>query len=291
MSEFGGLHLKDLPHDIMCCICLEPAKNAMETTCCAHLLCADCTAGIHKCPLCRVAECEFRDSVAMRRVINNMKVICDFCNVSTTLSCLSEHKFSCPEQEHTCHYSNCGITLKRAAMLSHLITEHGAETLQHNANAANDCEKVINTDRQTNTHNTALSSTVHVNGGSYQLPIATIEDHGILRRLGETGKYYCGRHVLECACCSCICGGTGNCNCVECMKCDLAARKLTKGWLVNNDGVVSIKSSRTLKYYCGRRIMLHDTRTDGHCGPNDGNNCPSCRILDDQYYTIYRNLV
>ena len=38
-------------------------------------------------------------------------------------------------------------------------------------------------------------------------------------------------------------------------------------------------------WYCGRKVMNHDkdckfnTDTDGYCGPNNGANCTSCRVL------------
>lgn len=46
-------------------------------------------------------------------------------------------------------------------------------------------------------------------------------------------------------------------------------------------------SRKTGLLYCGRRVMEnhnHPARsfTDGHCGPNDGANCPSCRTIKEQ---------
>lgn len=46
-------------------------------------------------------------------------------------------------------------------------------------------------------------------------------------------------------------------------------------------------SRQTGFLYCGRRVMAHHNHpatslTDGHCGPCDGGNCPSCRTIKEQ---------
>ena len=110
-------------------------------------------------------------------------------------------------------------------------------------------------------------------------------------RLGTTKKYYCGRK-LDCGCCSGICGPLSGCNCVNCMKLDLKSRNLSKGWLVNRDGVKAKKGS-TGHFYCGQHNLVGTPNCDGYCGPNNGPNCSACKKLDalTKAGGIYRCLI
>lgn len=100
----------------------------------------------------------------------------------------------------------------------------------------------------------------------------------------KTTKYYCGRKMGPCInrCCDGNCGPTSGCNCLSCMKLDIKKYNLPSGTLMNRQGVKSKKSQKTGKFYCGRKNMQGVKGCNGYCGPNDGPNCKSCKILDDE---------
>ena len=94
----------------------------------------------------------------------------------------------------------------------------------------------------------------------------------------------------RCSCCDGNCGPTNGCNCSLCMKLDVKARKLPKGWYVNRDGCSCRKSKETGHMYCGRLVMQNQQNCDGYCGPTNGPNCEPCRILHNQLTNRYRNV-
>lgn len=112
-------------------------------------------------------------------------------------------------------------------------------------------------------------------------PIATkTNEAGFTARLGSSGKYYCGKNLDPfCYCCDGFCGPTNGCNCNHCMKLDIEARRLPKGYLVNSEGATCRKGETGI-YYCGRKVMDGHPTCDGYCGPTNGPNCSSCERLD-----------
>jgi hypothetical protein len=69
------------------------------------------------------------------------------------------------------------------------------------------------------------------------------------------------------------------------MALDISKRHLPPGYLVNRQGAPARRNGG--KFYCGRMVMRNDPTTDGYCGPNDGNNCISCRRLDEHSQYVY----
>jgi hypothetical protein len=110
-------------------------------------------------------------------------------------------------------------------------------------------------------------------------------------KLGISGKYYCGRKLnIECS--NRFCVSTNGYNCANCMKLDIRSRNLTRGWLVNSDGVKAKKGSTGL-FYCGQYNLVGIAFCDGYCGPNNGPNCNSCKQLDSmtKMNGIYKDLI
>jgi hypothetical protein len=108
---------------------------------------------------------------------------------------------------------------------------------------------------------------------------------GRYARLGSTGKFYCGGELdgFRCSCCNGKCGVSNGCNCSGCMLLDVQKKQLPHGWLVNRDGASARRSGDgSEKFYCGRMVMTHDTRTDGYCGPTNGEQCVACQRLNEQ---------
>jgi hypothetical protein len=119
---------------------------------------------------------------------------------------------------------------------------------------------------------------------------ATRNISGRMARLGSSGKFYCSDQLDgdRCSCCDGRCGPSNGCNCAACMLLDVEKRELPFGWLVNREGA-SARCSRKNpeKFYCGRMVMKNNPSTDGYCGPTDGEQCNSCRVLDNQQYRRY----
>jgi hypothetical protein len=110
--------------------------------------------------------------------------------------------------------------------------------------------------------------------------------------LGSTGKFYCGGKLDgdPCTCCNGYCGPSSGCNCSGCMLLDVQKRKLSHGWLVNCEGASARCSLlEPTKFYCGRKVMTNDSRTDGYCGPTSGEQCSACEKLNEQQYERYHS--
>ena len=120
-----------------------------------------------------------------------------------------------------------------------------------------------------------------------EIIIGTTNSSDRLSRLGASGKFYCqGPLNTKCACCNGTCGPTNGCNCVACMELDVSSRCLPNGYLVNKEGRVS-KLAPNGNVYCGSKVMNGVPGCDGWCGPNNGPQCSSCRILQTQWNERY----
>ena len=113
-------------------------------------------------------------------------------------------------------------------------------------------------------------------------------------QLGTTGKYYCGKHLLDCRCCDGNCGPTNGCNCADCMQLDVSSRHLPPGQLVNREGRVSRRSSNG-HFYCGRtnyefrrHSQFGNSTQCGSEGP-DAVQCSSCKALEGPRYAAVRS--
>ena len=124
--------------------------------------------------------------------------------------------------------------------------------------------------------------------------IATVQNGaGRRARLGSSGKFYCGGRLdgSRCFCCNGYCGPSNGCNCSSCMLLDVQKRQLPRGWLVNCEGASARYTSETPGvFYCGRMVMQDNPRTDGYCGPTNGEPCPACRRLNQQQSDRYRRV-
>jgi hypothetical protein len=108
----------------------------------------------------------------------------------------------------------------------------------------------------------------------------TTNGAGRASRLGGSGKYYCGgRLETKCSCCDGYCGPDNGCNCLSCMKLDIASRQLQKGYLVNKEGRIARPSPSTQQFYCGSRVLVGKPGCDGYCGPTNGPACGACILL------------
>lgn len=112
--------------------------------------------------------------------------------------------------------------------------------------------------------------------------------------VGSTGKYYCGRRVLNCRCCDGHCGPTNGCNCPDCMQLDVSSSRLPPGHLVNREGRVSTLAFNG-HFYCGKFLetTMPNQLPPGRCAsphyrcsperPEWGQ-CRACAALDGTRY-------
>jgi len=49
--------------------------------------------------------------------------------------------------------------------------------------------------------------------------------------------------------------------------------------LVNKEGA-TCRKGETGNYYCGRACLKGIAFCDGYCGPTNGPNCPSCKLVN-----------
>lgn len=120
----------EIPHDLVCAICLLPARDPQQTTCdCGRIYCTVCLTTLRtisgRCPTCRQTLETFLDRASGRRV-KALKVMCSYrdhaCQWTGDLDSLEDHKTRCEYAEIQC-INNCGQTLLRGTLDAHL-SEH-----------------------------------------------------------------------------------------------------------------------------------------------------------------------
>ena len=246
-----------------CCICLDVAEEAVETDCCGQLFCDKCLAPLREkpCPQCRAKPLIVRPNKFARRAIANFTVPCpNGCSEIISQTAMTSHMESCEKKIYSCRGPKCEFTGNRKQYFDHLTSEHVRHLAKngHQIFAEIDGNELGEDWRQKSIE----QKSSFMNGAGY------------IARYGKTGKYYCGQKDRS----NFTCGpSTGN-NCVPCMKLDLEARGLSKGWLVNKSGAPTQLSSRG-KFHCGRRIGRIGG-IDPYCHPRHGGQCEDCAITD-----------
>ncbi|XP_055344526.1 uncharacterized protein LOC129592499 [Paramacrobiotus metropolitanus] len=246
-----------------CGICLELAVKAVESTCCHKIFCSQCVLRLRddRCPNCREDDFDSVDSHLARRIINDFPAHCHFCQAAVTRGNVDDHMAMCDDRMTQCTAPGFKYTGNPKGFIDHIAGSHSDQLLK-NAVAL------------------FMRSPVEGEDGD-RIRIRDNPDGNVARQ-GASGKYYCGKALNgNCRCCDGFCGPDNGCNCQACMKLDIAARCLPKGYLVNKEGATCRKGTTGL-YYCGRRVLVGKDDCDGHCGPTNGPNCSACKMLDVQ---------
>lgn len=313
---------KNLTLSLTCAICLDIASvdNVVETCCCHQLYCLPCIDTVKECPTCRQVDVKTVPAYFARRLIGDLVVACPNtgCSAKITRADLAKHLSNyCQFTNVTCPDSQCkNLKCTRKCFLEHLITEHEQLLLDNFSKLWQKQEtfgtgSVIRTENEsTSEYRSYLESLEFFKKKHFYLDVVqaaptansadsiTFDDRieetrnifGRGARLGSTGKFYCTGRLdgFRCSCCNGQCGPTNGCNCSGCMLLDVQKRKLSRGWLVNSDGASARCSpEEPTKFYCGRRVMTHDRRTNGYCGPTNGNQCDACLKLTNQQHRRY----
>lgn len=279
-----------------CPICFDICDDPVESSCCGNLYCKECSDRLNECSFCR-SKCTFKSSIAVKRMINKLPAKCSYCDYNCARGDLKIHYEKCDKFPINCPIETCKESLVKSALLEHLTKNHKEEVmknLDYIINAFSKSKKVTESITQAVPDFQFMASNMRESSSNTQFSVDKMKnDRGDYARLGATGKYYCGKKLEKrCGCCDGNCGINAGCNCNACMKLDLKARNLPKGWLVNRDGFVSRKGL-TGQYYCGRKVLLSDSWCDGWCGPTNGPSCDACKTLDKliQANNLYANLV
>lgn len=233
-------------------------ENAVEFLCCFNLACEKCASLLKICSFC-AKPFEHRPSVQVRRIIGDLKTKCEYCAYETTRSELNSHLKTCQKKPQLCYI--CNTLVLPSDLIPHAISFHSEEILtmfQGNYEVFDKEEKKIPERQCTNLSKTS--------------------------RIGKSGKYYCGKPLdTLCTCCNGLCGRSNGCNCVECMKLDIEARALPKGYLVNQGGMIC-KMNMKGKVYC----MCYEDESK-RCGKNEVQ-CIQCGKME-KVWKRYESLV
>lgn len=82
-----------------CPICKDIARNAVETSCCHHIFCAQCIGRVDTCALCRELFTT-TPNYTIRRIIEAIPQECPQCTKSIARSDIRAHKNGCVKLSH-----------------------------------------------------------------------------------------------------------------------------------------------------------------------------------------------
>ncbi|KAL0225109.1 hypothetical protein RCL1_003021 [Eukaryota sp. TZLM3-RCL] len=102
---------------LTCAVCLETLSDPLEALCCNNLVCTGC-ATRDKCPCCRATKPTLKPNIPIRRMIDNLPVICDYCDYKTTRGQFSFHLKSCSRRMLKCKL--CGESVASGKAMDHL---------------------------------------------------------------------------------------------------------------------------------------------------------------------------
>jgi hypothetical protein len=258
----------DLANDFLnCCLCLEMAIDAVECLKCHTIMCEPCTKTLKKqeCPHCR-EDLQLAPNQLARRMIGTLPVECADCGYKTSRGELNSHLKNCPKRQYECELC-VPFSGYKADFIKHVLENHKKELIKDALNPKKpeeDEEAKMDVDEP-------LQNTWYLPHGAISIDSASFKtDSNRDAKLGATGKFYCGGQLTyPCMCCDVACGMDNGCNCVYCMKLDLMSRRLPFEYLVNREGYASRKGKNG-NYYCGRKCIIGQAFTDGHCGPTNG---------------------
>eukprot|EP01102_Stenamoeba_stenopodia_P009393 TRINITY_DN2765_c0_g1_i1.p1 TRINITY_DN2765_c0_g1~~TRINITY_DN2765_c0_g1_i1.p1 ORF type:complete len:278 (+),score=48.80 TRINITY_DN2765_c0_g1_i1:155-988(+) len=114
--------VQETPEDSFTCpICLDYLSNATEVSCCYGCFCKACIEPLSKCPLCRkqITTSSLRANVPIQRLVNALKITCQYCSKQTDRGSLMSHLLVCEmaPPDGICGY--CDASVPSAALDYH----------------------------------------------------------------------------------------------------------------------------------------------------------------------------
>ena len=122
-----------------CALCLDIVSEAVATECCNQLCCKSCIVeyakpegenGRKACPLCRKPHVNWKPSIAIQRVVDELPVNCSFCAERKTRGTITDHERKCENRPFKCNRLNCDFVGQSTGFLKHLITSHAEVLLE-----------------------------------------------------------------------------------------------------------------------------------------------------------------
>jgi hypothetical protein len=111
----------DFEQNFTCPLCLELAKNAVESSCCTKIYCQECIDSSFKkyqhCPCCRSPDLTYEPSKIARKVISEIKVPCNHCELKVETGEMQNHLKKCPKVKLKCRL--CGLELTQQEVPAH----------------------------------------------------------------------------------------------------------------------------------------------------------------------------
>ncbi len=142
---FYSFRLMPLPgEEILCPICMDPPENAVECVECHNFFCEKCVKQQNSCPLCKAQPLKIQINVALRRLVERMRVPCEFCNTPNPKGEVQTHKKNCPKRPRTCSIGNCQFSSNNEAQaISHFTASHKDFIWDHFENFQNTGNVII----------------------------------------------------------------------------------------------------------------------------------------------------
>ena len=116
----------DMSVNFTCPLCLELAKDAVESSCCTKIYCLRCIQNaaqkFKECPCCRSPNMTYSSSRIARKVISEIKVPCDHCQLDVESGDMDAHLVKCPQVKIKCKL--CNLQLVQADVLKHTAGKH-----------------------------------------------------------------------------------------------------------------------------------------------------------------------
>ncbi len=97
--------------EIQCPICMEPQENAVECVKCKNNFCEKCAKQIKTCPTCKSCPFTKRINEAFRRLVERLRVPCEFCTLPVPKGELRIHMKNCEKRPKSVRSENASSEL------------------------------------------------------------------------------------------------------------------------------------------------------------------------------------
>ena len=111
--------------EIQCPICMEPPENAVECLKCKNYFCEKCVKQQKSCPTCKSTPFKTQINEALRRVIERLRVPCEYCNRTFPKGELQIHMKNCEKRPKKCSVGKCQFSAQnKEDAVAHFGKDH-----------------------------------------------------------------------------------------------------------------------------------------------------------------------
>jgi len=120
---------------VQCNICLNIAKEAVESICCHNIFCDSCTDTVKMqkdvCPTCRKTILETAPCHLARRIIGSIPTECPFgCEKVLPRVEMPDHQKKCPKRIYTCSHMGCNFKSTKDEYNEHIFKLHSDSLIE-----------------------------------------------------------------------------------------------------------------------------------------------------------------